>query len=214
MSSGVVSNFLACSTQALLQRLAVELELLRGGVELAAPALLQRVLRPAEHALLAEVGPARDRRVALQRLLRHPERRAGDLGGDLGELALVRRRLAGLGILELLRVVVEEVREALRLQLGGEQPHHLGLFLLDVPQALDRRLLDRRVAVAVAHVRDDRPALGRVERGRQHDVGELRHLGRVGDHVHEERHLRHRLVPALRAGAGEVEVVPRGHASP
>ena len=42
--------------------------------------------------------------------------------------------LAGLGILELLRVVVEEVREALRLQLLGEQPHHLGLFLLHVPQ--------------------------------------------------------------------------------
>ena len=209
MSSGVVWYFLRVLQQALLQGLAVELELLGGRGELAAPALLERVSRAAEHALLLELGPAADGGVALERFLGGPDRRAGHLGGDLRELERGGRRLAGLRVLEFLGVVVEQVREALGLELLGQQPHHLGFFLLHVPDPLDGGLLDRRVGIAVGHVGDHRPAFGRVERRGQHDVGELRHLRRVGHHVDEERHLGHHLVPAVRAGAGEVEVRSR-----
>ena len=62
----------------------------------------------------------------------------------------------------------------------------------------------------VTHVGDDRPAFGRVESGRQDDVGKLRHLRCVGHHVHKEGHGSQRLLPALGAGGRESKVRPGG----
>jgi hypothetical protein len=159
--------------------------------------------------LALNCGPALDRGVALLLFLAVPDRRADELGDDLGELQFAGRRLAGFGVLDGVEVV-GQVGEALGLQLLPQQPLHFGFFLLDIEHALDRALLDRRVAVAVAAVGDDVPAFGRIEGGGQHDVGELGHFRRVGDHVHEEGHFGQHLVPAVGAGGRVVEVVPRG----
>ena len=64
------------------------------------------------------------------------------------------------------------------------------------------------MSVQVGHVGDDGELFRGGKGGRQHHVGKLGHFRGVGDHMHKERHLRQRFVPALGSGGREIEVAP------
>ncbi len=82
--------------QGLFQGLAVELELVGNGLELA-PVLFVGIGLGVVDPLFLEFGPAAEF-IALQLLLAVPDLRAADLGGDLTELGSIGRLLLGLWI--------------------------------------------------------------------------------------------------------------------
>ena len=127
--------FLRVFREGSLEGFAVELELLRLGLELS-PAFLELVGRGVPHASVDELPPPVDL-VAAHVFFSVPERGRLDLQVILGELEAVVRHFARLGVFELVPQVIVKVGEPPFLELDGQIPDDLGLVHSRVPHGFD-----------------------------------------------------------------------------
>ncbi len=197
--------FLRVLCEGLLEGFAVELELLRLGLELP-PAGLELVGGGVPHASVDELLPPVDL-VAAHVLLAVPERGGLDFQVILGELEAVVRHFARLGVFELVPQVIVKVGEPLFLELDGQIPDDLGLVHPHVPHGFDHRQHEGGRGIPVRLCLDVAELLEHGYGGGKDDIGELCGLRSVGRNVGEERKLLECLLPPVRAGAGEGEVV-------